>query len=369
MRLHHVFVIAAFVIAGVGMASSLSAETCTWTGLLDNNWDTAENWDTITVPGASDIAWIAPGTAATVDMGGQTRYVSDAVLGNCTLQNGTLNVAAMIHLQNGAVVNANLANSSGGRMWIDYGGTVTLGGDNAVTYVDHVSAIIGYAGSAPTVKLATANGLNAATEMTDVYSGTLDLNGQGTIRTGGIRLVGGANGALLTNTSENEAQVNAWIGLTTGSQIGGTGNIVLTGRLYDGAAGAQSLTKVGSDWLMLYGNNNYTGDTIVNGGVLADMDGTDLCDDADVRIASGATMGLNYTGTDTIRSLYFDGVMQAAGTWGSSTSGAEHVDDSFFVNGYSGMVNVLVGVPEPSTLAMTLAAVLGLVAYAWRKRK
>ena len=52
-----------------------------------------------------------------------------------------------------------------------------------------------------------------------------------------------------------------------------------------------------------------------------------------------------------------------------STSGAEHVSDVFFVNGYSGMVNVLVGVPEPDTLTLLFAAVVGLLAYARQKRR
>ena len=39
---------------------------------------------------------------------------------------------------------------------------------------------------------------------------------------------------------------------------------------------------------------------------------------------------------------------------------------SFTVTGFSGYA---VTVPEPGTLALFLAAALGLLAYAWRKRK
>ena len=81
-------------------------------------------------------------------------------------------------------------------MWIggDSGATVTLSGNNAVTYGDQYAVIIGHGttGAAGTVRITTPNSLNAATQRTDVYSGTLDLNGQANVRSTQIRLLSGA---------------------------------------------------------------------------------------------------------------------------------------------------------------------------------
>jgi hypothetical protein len=55
---------------------------------------------------------------------------------------------------------------------------------------------------------------------------------------------------------------------------------------------------------------------------------------------------LNFAATDTIRSLYFDGVAQATGTWGATGSGATH--ETSLITG-AGLLNVttlpVMGVP------------------------
>jgi hypothetical protein len=44
-----------------------------------------------------------------------------------------------------------------------------------------------------------------------------------------------------------------------------------------------------------------------------------------VYLATGALFNLNFTGSDTIRSLFIDGIGQATGTWGGTGSGAAHI--------------------------------------------
>ncbi len=87
-----------------------------------------------------------------------------------------------------------------------------------------------------------------------------------------------------------------------------------------------TLTKQGAGTLTLSGTNTYAGDTVVQAGTLSlspTVAGGYLADGADVKLYTGGILDLN-TGaaTDTVRSLYIDGVPQAAGEWGSAASGA-----------------------------------------------
>ena len=105
----------------------------------------------------------------------------------------------------------------------------------------------------------------------------------------------------------------------------------------------QSLTdiyvihKPGSGTLPLAGANTYGGNTALSAGTLSlspAVAGGYLADGADLYLTTGATLYLN-TGatTDTIRSLYIDGVPQAAGEWGSAASGAANQSDLFTGSG------------------------------------
>jgi autotransporter-associated beta strand protein len=87
--------------------------------------------------------------------------------------------------------------------------------------------------------------------------------------------------------------------------------------------GKLNVTKIGSGAFTSTGANAYTGDTRVEGGVFSITNGT-LADTADVYLSTGAIFNLNFTGTDTIDSLFFNGAGQATGTWGSLASTAAH---------------------------------------------
>jgi hypothetical protein len=64
-----------------------------------------------------------------------------------------------------------------------------------------------------------------------------------------------------------------------------------------------------------------------------------------VRLATGATLNLNFVGTDVIESLFIDGASQAVGTWGAIGSGAEFT--SALLTG-SGLLQISEFVPPPS---------------------
>ncbi|WP_265594840.1 autotransporter-associated beta strand repeat-containing protein [Haloferula sp. BvORR071] len=115
----------------------------------------------------------------------------------------------------------------------------------------------------------------------------------------------------------------------------GPGSLVLT----DSIDGAGTPVTVSGGSLTLNGTNTYTGDTIVSAGSLT-LATASLANAADVRIGASAVLNLGHALTDDVRSLYIDGVLQAAGTWGSLSSTA--TNKTARITG-TGILNVLTG--------------------------
>jgi autotransporter-associated beta strand protein len=99
------------------------------------------------------------------------------------------------------------------------------------------------------------------------------------------------------------------LGITTGGA--GTGDTRI------------NLVKSGAGTLTLSGTTSYTGTTTVEEGTLSLGNGTSptgLSDDATVSIASGATVNLNFSGSDTVGKLIIAGTTVPAGDYNGSLS-------------------------------------------------
>jgi autotransporter-associated beta strand protein len=115
--------------------------------------------------------------------------------------------------------------------------------------------------------------------------------------------------------------------------------------------GSGSLTKSGTGTWSLVNANSYTGSTTVLAGTLKLGNGTshsNLANTAAVVVANGATLHLNFSGTDTVASLSFDGIARPPGIYSSANSS--------FITG-SGSLTVLTG---PATDYAGWAALYGI---------
>ncbi len=185
-------------------------------------------------------------------------------------------------------------------------------------------------------RLATSetNGGNSATTGIGLHfqGGTLQYTGstaQSTNRQ--IRLLNSA-----TNTIDASGTGSGTLSFThTGANINlfetvGTRSLNLTGSntgantfaigLTNQGTNATSLTKSGVGTWVLTGANTYTGNTTVSVGTLS-LSSPYLADASTLTIATGATLNLNYTGTDIVASLDLGGSVKTTGTFDSTNSG------------------------------------------------
>jgi len=230
--------------------------------------------------------------------GGYLRTTGGTFVGPITLNANTITMSNISGNMSGVGgVNHNLA------------GTFTFSGTNTYTGPTTVSLGTLKAGRVSVPDVSGAFGLNSAVSMVNVASATLDLNGFDT-QIGSLK-GGGATGGNVTNSSASIAAT-----LTVGGD--NTSPATFGGRILGPRL---SLRKIGSGTLTLSGANTYSGSTIVSAGTLS-VSNSVFADGADVRLYTGSTLSLNYSGTDTIQSLYTNGVGVAAGEWGSPDSGA-----------------------------------------------
>jgi len=97
------------------------------------------------------------------------------------------------------------------------------------------------------------------------------------------------------------------------------------------------LTKTGAGQLTI-ANTCWTDITVEEGTVAVEA-GDLLVDEPVVRLAEGTSLDLADETTNYVSGLYFNDVPQAAGTWGRTGSGADHINDTYF-SGRTGVLSV-----------------------------
>ena len=266
----------------------------------------------------------------------------------------TVNGPGMIRSSGGSLANSlTLNGGSGLRNGGTYSGPVTVNGAsyfnlnaNNLTISGNVSGPGGWSvnGTATlTNNSALLSGINTYTGPTTVNNGTLRAGRASVANVSGA--IGLNSAVTMANSATARIDLNSFdtqIGsLTGGGPLGGnvinshasiTATLTVGGNNTSPAAFAGlisgsrlALCKIGSGTLTLSGANTYTGDTVVQNGTLSlspTVAGGYLSDTADVKLYTGGILDLNTGSTDTIRSLYIDGVGQVTGEWGSAASGA-----------------------------------------------
>jgi autotransporter-associated beta strand protein len=220
-------------------------------------------------------------------------------------------------------LNGNLSGSGNlNRLATGNAATVFLGGDNS-----------GFTGT-----FTVENNGNAATRFTSANAGSAAarwVNNNPTTGRVTVEMVGGTiQFGSLTGTGFLSAQFAA-----NTIEVGHLGlNESYTGVLNQVGVGTLAVTKVGSGTWTLTAANAYTGDTTVNGGVLATA-GNSIPNTGKLVINGGKVQS---TGIEVVDTLFFGAAQQAAGTWGATGSGATHTDDVHFA-GVTGVVSVTTG--------------------------
>jgi autotransporter-associated beta strand protein len=120
----------------------------------------------------------------------------------------------------------------------------------------------------------------------------------------------------------NGATRTIYSSITTGS---GAGSATISGVIRN-SAGTAGITKTGTGLLILSATNTYNGNTTVSQGTLR-LNAINANNEAStVTIASGATLDLSFTGTDTVGKLFIGATEQPAGVYkavGSAATGTE----------------------------------------------
>jgi len=207
----------------------------------------------------------------------------------------------------------------------NYAGNVSLGATTVFYYDSSANQVLSgvISGVGGLTKDATGtltlSGANTYSGDTTISAGTLVLSNQLAIQNSKLNYTAGAlNFAAFTNFTFGALSGTQAFALTNiaGNAVALTAGGNGSNTTYSGIiSGSGSLIKAGGGTMTLSVNNTYTGSTMVNGGVLT-LNNACLSSLSPVYIASGANVNLSFTGTNTIKSLYFGGVGQPAGIYG-----------------------------------------------------
>jgi autotransporter-associated beta strand protein len=243
-----------------------------------------------------------------------------------TIAAGTLNFAG-----SGSVLNANLYDIVAGSGVFQVDSASRIGGAN-INIISNGAAPAPGAGSTGRLEISNNTTLTNAI----LLQQRNDTNGSDAIRSvsganelgGAITIAGGGNQARIRSDLGSTLTLSG--GITTTSTtprnlyLQGAGNGDVTGAIADNVGdplGTINVWKEGTGTWTLSGFNTYTGTTGVFAGTLRVTQADILADAGDVSILAGSTLNLTSGTTDTIDSLYLNGVSQLPGVYGAGNSG------------------------------------------------
>jgi autotransporter-associated beta strand protein/T5SS/PEP-CTERM-associated repeat protein len=210
----------------------------TWDrGAGTNFWTDGANWNLDGLPTSADAVFFTDTGAGTVDLNGTSQPASGSLLG-LTFNNATTGFT----LQNGGTLFTNSVTNSAGA-------AVT----NTISARIFTNGITVNSGT-----LALSNTTNVINGPVSIASGaTLDVTSPSSNSIGSIGLNGGTLIVRGTNTLSGSN-----VALTGASTI----NVQSTTSALGAIGGGGSFTKTGTGTLVLSSTNNYTGNTVIEGG-------------------------------------------------------------------------------------------------------
>jgi autotransporter-associated beta strand protein len=242
-----------------------------------------------------------------------------------TIAAGTLNFAGA-----GSVVNANLYDivAGSGVFRVDSASRIGTANINIISN-----------GAAPAPGAGSTGRLEISNNTTLINAILLqqrnDTNGSDAIRSvsganelsGAITIAGGGNQARISSDLGSTLTLSGGISTTSTTArnlyLQGAGNGNVTGSIADNGTGIINVWKEGTGTWTLSGFNTYTGITGAFGGTLSITQPGSLSSLGDVSLINGGTLNLANGGfTETIDSLYLNGISQQPGLWGGMASTA-----------------------------------------------
>lgn len=230
--------------------------------------------------------------------------------GTGNLGSGTITLSGSgsfsVRRQGNLTFNNTLTGSGSGNVSFQLNGSAVVTLAKAASYGNPTSLNPTGANTVGTLKLGIDNGLPAGTPFTITNNSasvqTFDLNGfDQTLAS----LATGANGNSTNSIITNSGTLKT---LT----ISGAAATSYAGAL----SGALGLGKSGGGSQSLTGSLTYTGDTTVSQGVLSLASANASNDNSTITLAtSGATLNLNFTGTDTVQKLIIGTTEMPAGVY------------------------------------------------------